>query len=76
MTCHVHGSVEGSGEVPAGPELTPKRYVPDYLAKLLADPSSVASVMKPATMPNLGLKPAEITALVAFINSDRQVSAR
>jgi len=59
-----------------GPNLTPKRYQADYLAKLLVDPSIARTPGQQNQMPKLGLKPAEITALVAFINADRQVSSR
>ncbi len=76
MTCHVHGAVEGSGFVKVGPDLTPKRYAGDFLTRFLADPSIQRTPGLQAQMPNLGLKPAEISALVAFINSDRQVSAQ
>jgi len=76
VTCHVHGSVEGSGFVTVGPDLTPKRYAADFLARFLADPSIQRTPGQQAKMPSLELKPAEISALVAFINSDKQVSAR
>ena len=69
VTCHLHGAVAGSGVVQVGPTLTGLRLPADFLQKFLADPS----ILPPAQgssdgMPNLGLKPAEITALVAFIN--------
>jgi hypothetical protein len=56
-----------------GPRLTGRQYPPAYLAEFLADPEK--SPLSKATvsqwrMPNLGLKPAEISALVAFINSE------
>ena len=76
FSCHVHGAVEGSGRIAVGPDLTPRRYQADYLAKFLADPSIARTSGQRWPMPNLGLKPAEITSLVAFINSDRIVSAR
>lgn len=75
VTCHLHAGVAGSGRVKVGPELTDKRFAPEYLQQFLANPS-----IKPpspgvnARMPNLGLKPAEIAALVAFINGERQAS--
>jgi mono/diheme cytochrome c family protein len=75
-TCHVHGAVEGSGKVKTGPELTPKRYQAEYLAKLLDDPSIAKTPGQMNTMPKLELKPTEVTALAAFINADRQVSAK
>ena len=69
LACHEHARVEGAGTYDVGPDLSAVRFAPDYLAKFLADPS-----IKPATselrMPNLQLKPAEIAALVAFINAD------
>ena len=74
--CHVHGAVTGYVPMNVGPNLTPKRYQADYLAKLLVDPSIARTPGQQNQMPKLGLKPAEITALVAFINADRQVSSR
>ena len=74
--CHVHGAVTGYTAMNVGPNLTPKRYQADYLAKLLVDPSIARTPGQQFPMPKLGLKPAEITALVAFINADRQVSSR
>jgi hypothetical protein len=45
VTCHVHGSVEISGQMSTfGPELTDRRLSADYLAKFLANPS-----LKPPT---------------------------
>jgi mono/diheme cytochrome c family protein len=76
VTCHVHGAVEGYASASVGPDLTPKRYQTDYLAKLLADPSSARTPGQRFTMPNLELKTSEIARLVAFINADRVVSAR
>jgi mono/diheme cytochrome c family protein len=76
VTCHVHGAVEGYESASVGPDLTPKRYQTDYLAKLLADPSSARTPGQQRTMPNLELKTSEIARLVAFINADRVVSAR
>jgi len=71
VECHLHGDVAGSGVVQVGPALTGLRLPADFLARFLADPS----ILPPATgtttgMPNLDLKPAEIAALVAFINDD------
>jgi mono/diheme cytochrome c family protein len=74
--CHVHGAVTGYVAMNVGPNLTPKRYQAEYLAKYLVDPSIARTPGQQNQMPNLGLKPAEISALVAFINSDRQVSSR
>ena len=69
VTCHVQNRV--------GPDLTGTRYDAGYLRRFLADPSSVVSVPQGSfQMPNLGLRQPEITALVAFINTERQVGAR
>lgn len=71
VTCHLHSDVAGSGVVQVGPALTALRLPADFLQKFLADPS----ILPPAQqtnggMPNLELKPAEITALVAFLNGE------
>lgn len=75
VTCHLHGDVPGSGVVQVGPELTTLRVPPDFLGQFLADPS----ILPPAQgstvgMPNLGLKPAEITALVAFLDATSETA--
>jgi mono/diheme cytochrome c family protein len=76
VTCHVHGSVAGSGTIAVGPNLTPKRYQAEYLARYLTDPSIARTPGMQAVMPKLELKTAEVASLVAFINSDRQVSSK
>ena len=74
--CHVHPEVK-EGRV-YGPDLTGRRFAPEYLKRFLADPSmtpvpeTVCSrdgsyCGSPYAMPNLNLKDAEIDALVAFI---------
>jgi mono/diheme cytochrome c family protein len=75
-TCHVHGEVTGSGFVAVGPNLTPKRYQPDFLAKFLADPSIARTPGKNEIMPQLELKPVEIAAIAAFINDQRTLGTR
>ncbi|MCI0433214.1 MAG: cytochrome c [Gemmatimonadetes bacterium] len=71
LTCHLHREVSGAHVVPVGPDLSDRRFAPDYLARFLDDPS-----IRPPTsdirMPDLDLDDAEIRALVAFINGDRQ----
>jgi mono/diheme cytochrome c family protein len=76
VTCHVHDAVAGNNSIAVGPNLTPRRYQTEYLAKLLANPSIARTPGQQFEMPNLELKPVEIAALVAFINADRQVSSR
>ena len=70
VTCHLHGDVSGSGVVRVGPELTGKRFPPEYLQRFLADPSIAAD----NRMPNLNLKPAEIASLIAFVNAERPLA--
>ena len=68
VTCHVHDAVPGSGKVAVGPNLTPKRYQADYLAKFLVDPSIGRTPASKEIMPRLELKANEISAITAFIN--------
>jgi hypothetical protein len=74
--CHIHPEVT-VGRV-YGPDLTGKRFAPEYLKRFLADPSITpvpeevcnkdrSYCGSPYAMPNLKLKDAEIEALVAFI---------
>jgi mono/diheme cytochrome c family protein len=71
LTCHVHREVEGSGIARVGPDLSEPRLAPAFLEKYLANPA-----IRPPTgqfpMPNLGLKPNEIAALIAFINREKK----
>lgn len=77
VTCHVHGDVAGSGVVQVGPALTQLRLPADFLQKFLADPSILPpSQQTNGGMPNLSLKPAEIAALVAFINAEGATATR
>jgi hypothetical protein len=78
VTCHVHSAVSTDGmiQVKAGPDLTEKRYAADYLKMYLADPSiRPPSTPNGARMPNLGLKPAEVAAIAAFVNGKPLASA-
>lgn len=78
VTCHLHGAVAGSGVVQVGPELTALRLPADFLAKFLADPTILPPAQRSnGGMPTLDLKPAEITALVAFLSgAETAVRAR
>ena len=72
VTCHVRGS-EGIDGIKAGPDLTGRKYAPDYVAKFLADPetSPLSRTVTPyVRMPKLDLKDREIASLVAFLNSE------
>jgi hypothetical protein len=76
VSCHVHRAAGVVGEASNfGPDLTDRRFPPDYLVRFLADPS-----IKPATngrrMPDLGLREKDIKPLVAFINAAQGVTSR
>lgn len=65
MTCHRHAAVDAIS-VNIGPDLSRYQADPDFLRRWLADPSAV----RPGTqMPTLGLAPAEIEALIAFLQA-------
>lgn len=79
-TCHVHAAVPTSYRVSVGPDLTQYTNSPEFLRRWLADPQSVKPQAAPAfgpsgTMPNLHLSPAEIEALIAFLNRGQQSAA-
>lgn len=64
--CHHHAALAGSGPVsgPDVPDLTEYRWDESYLRAWIADPTAV----RPNTrMPNLGLAPDEIEAIIAFL---------
>lgn len=69
MVCHSHSETNAIREfgVDTGPNLTNLTASPEYLRLWLKDPKAAKST---AQMPNLGLKEAEIEALIAFINAD------
>ena len=69
--CHTRNEGGLRGGETIGPELTGKRYQADFLRRFLADPSANPTRTGTFRMPNLGLQPTEIGALVAFINSER-----
>jgi len=71
-SCHLHREVAATVLADVGPDLTNRRYQLDYLKRYLANPAIMASRTADSKMPNLGLKPAEIGALAAFINAERQ----
>jgi cytochrome c2 len=76
VTCHAHQRVGIAGEVAGfGPDLSTRRFPPEYLARFLADPST-----KPPTdgrrMPNPGLTTRDIALLVAFLNAEPRQASR
>ena len=73
LTCHVNKEIAGRNLLPAGPELTGKKFPADYLKRFLADPAQArgTSAEKRDSMPNLNLSKDEIESLTAFINRER-----
>jgi len=72
--CHINHEADAENLFEIGPDLTGKRFPDAYLTSFLADPQAVLARKAEAErgeMPNLGLKGAEIAALVAFINRER-----
>ena len=76
VTCHAHRAIEGR-TTSIGPELTAKRYQPEYLKHFLAHPPQ-AEPFEPGRwqMPDLKLRDKEITSLVAFINAEQPPATR
>lgn len=69
ITCH--------GEIKAGPKLAGRRFDNAWLATFLAKPArSSALPRNEAPMPDLGLLPREVAALVAFVNAPPQAAQR
>jgi mono/diheme cytochrome c family protein len=67
-TCHkIEGRASPAGAV-HGPPLVPRKFQADYLARILQNPAVLPPANFPFRMPDLGLDPPEIDALVAFIN--------
>ena len=73
--CHMRREAELDQGAEVGPPLTGKRYAAVWLQRFLADPS-IPDRPKSGSfvMPNLGLRPGEIAALVAFLNGDSKAS--
>jgi len=72
VSCHRHSAVPvGAGAVvnQIGPNLTSYRNDPAFLRRWLADPASVRPAnQEVGAMVNLNLTPAEIEAVIAFLN--------
>jgi mono/diheme cytochrome c family protein len=71
VTCHRHDAVPNSGRVDVGPNLTVLRLDATFLSRFLADPGILPPDVRGQQMPDLGLAPSEIAALVAFITCRR-----
>ena len=71
VTCHQNQLGTGNSSLGVGPALVAGKHPDGLLARFLLEPES--KVLPPtqsrAVMPNLNLRPAEVTSLVAFINA-------
>jgi mono/diheme cytochrome c family protein len=67
-TCHTHQLTKDVSSVRQGPDLTEPKFSAAYLSRYLANPAIKTDWKSEARMPNLGLRPEEVTALVAFLN--------
>lgn len=65
VSCHLHSQFRNGDVGTAGPDLTNRRYPVEVLRQVMAPRGGASSTRK---MPDLQLRPAEITALTAFIN--------
>ena len=70
--CHSHQLTKNLLATQAGPDLSEPKFANAYLARFLANPNIKTDWKSEARMPNLGLKPAEIAALSAFLNQEKK----
>jgi mono/diheme cytochrome c family protein len=77
VTCHQNSLESGNTSLGFAPALVARRHDDGHLASILLKPEAVLgrSPQPAGPMPNLGLQPDEVTALVAFINSAGTVTA-
>jgi mono/diheme cytochrome c family protein len=72
-TCHSNQNAFSSyPRVSVGPDLTEPKFARAYLERFLANPNIKTDWRSDMRMPNLGLRPAEINALIAFLNQEKQ----
>ena len=76
VNCHVHGAVDSRPLVESGPNLTEKKFDAAYLALWLANPAIRPPTNGKQVMPNPGLSPREIGALVAFVNNGKVAATK
>lgn len=76
VTCHSHQLTQSYKNINVGPDLTEPKFMSAYLTRFLADPSIKTNWANSNRMPNLGLKPAEISSLVAFLNRETVAASR
>ena len=70
MTCHQNSLESGNTSLGFAPALVARKYKDGHLASILLRPEAVWRARAAVgAMPNLGLQPDEVTALVAFIDN-------
>jgi hypothetical protein len=67
-SCHSHQLTRDYNLTKMGPDLSEPKFADAYLTRFLANPNIKTDWKTDQRMPNLGLKPAEISALIAFLN--------
>ena len=67
-SCHSHQLTKEYNLTKMGPDLSEPKFAAAYLTRFLTNPAVKTDWKSDQRMPNLGLKPAEITALIAFLN--------
>lgn len=70
--CHSHEMTKDLVATPIGPDLSEPKFANAYLTRFLTDPNIKKDWKGQWRMPNLGLKPAEVSALVAFLNQEKK----
>ena len=75
-TCHTHQLAKSTFSTRLGTDLSEPKFTSAYLSRFLANPSIKTDWKSSNRMPNLGLKPAEITALTAFLNQEKRTASR
>jgi hypothetical protein len=80
-TCHLNGDVpefaREDRSYKIGPELTGRRLEAGYVRQRLTNPSSLPPIgTGDLRMPNLGLAPAEVEALVTLLAGPKQTAER
>jgi mono/diheme cytochrome c family protein len=77
VTCHQNSLGTENISANVGPALVPRKYQPEFLTRMLADPAAniPPRAESPVRMPNLHLEPQEIASLVAFIDSGALTTA-
>lgn len=71
VSCHLQRGIQPIETHVARIDLSERRLSPGYLEQFLADPSVKKAWPNNWKMPDLQLKPAEISALVAFLNAGK-----